>query len=268
MLDILLGVGLLAALGRGYSRGLARGAIRLAVMVAAVWFGYRTGPAMAGVIGSWTGTGPLMARTVGSIAVFLIILVGGTFLAKRSGPLLGPLRPLDRIAGSLLSGAWFVVATVLVLLVAGAAPKLPARVEGFVSGSRAASLVTAEAAAIAPVVSRMLGDRLLESFVNINRIVGKSQVVVEGDDRVEIPPVTPQDLADRPDSARELFENLNLARIKEGVAAVSWSVALADLAGSHGQEMYEDGYFSHVSPSSGSVDERLLAEGIPFRAGW
>ena len=265
MLDLLLGVGLLAALIRGYRRGFLRGVVGLAVMVTAILVAYRTGPSGAVIVESWTGSGPLTARVIGSVVVFLVILVGGTLIAKRLVVVLGPLRPLDRIAGSLVSGAWFVVLSGLLLLLAGATPNLPGRVEGFLSGSRAAGVVISEGTAVTPAVSRLLGDRLLESFVNINRLVGRGQVVIEGEDRVNIPPVTSGELADRSDSARELFEKLNLARIEEGVAAMAWSAALAEVAGGHGREMYEEGYLSHISPVTGSVDGRLEAEGIPFR---
>ena len=265
MLDLLLGVGLLVALFRGYRTGLLRGALGLVVMVVAILVGYRAGPAGAAFVGSWTGTDPLAARIIGSVVVFLAVLAGGTLAARRSVAILGPLRPVDRIAGAVLSGAWFVVVAVLLLLLAGATPNLPARLRALVSDSHAAGAVLSQGNAVTPVVSRVLGDRLLESFVNINRLAGRGQVVIEGEERVAIPLETSWELADGPEQARVLFENLNLARIEEGVAAVAWSAALAEVAGGHGREMYEDGYFSHVSPVTGTVDERLEARGIPFR---
>ena len=119
---------------------------------------------------------------------------------------------------------------------------------------------------VTPVVSRLLGDRTLESLVNINRLVGRSQVVIEGDHSVELPVADSRELVERPDSARELFAKINLARIEQGVGTVAWSEALADVAGGHGREMYEQGYFSHNSPAAGSLDDRLDASGIPVRA--
>ena len=265
MLDLLLGVGLLVALVRGYRSGLLRGALGLVVMVVAIFVGYRAGPAGAAFVGSWTGTDPLAARLIGSVVVFVVVLAGGTLVARRSVAVLGPLRPLDRIAGAMLSGAWFVVVAVLLLLLAGATPNLPDRLRALVSDSHAAGAVLSQGNAVTPTVSRLLGDRLLESFVNLNRLAGRGQVVIEGEERVAIPLEASWELADGPEQARVLFENLNLARIEEGVAAVAWSAALAEVAGGHGREMYEDGYFSHVSPVTGTVDERLEARGIPFR---
>ena len=89
-------------------------------------------------------------------------------------------------------------------------------------------------------------------------------VVIEGDERVEIMPAGGP-VEDRPDLATELLDRLNLLRIEEGEEPLAWSAALAEIAAGHGVEMYEEGYFSHVSPDTGSVDDRLDAQGIPFR---
>ena len=266
MLDLLLGLALLGALLAGYRRGLIRSAARLAVLAAALWVGYRTGPAGAGLVGSWTGADPLASRWISSAAVFLVILAGGSLAARRLPELLGPFRPVDRIAGALLSGAGFAAAAALLLLLATAVPSPPPWMEGRLAESRAARLVEERAAAAAPAVSRMLGDRLLESYVNISRYIGDSQVVVDGEDRVDIPAAEAPALVDRPDAAGELFDLLNMARIEEGEGAAAWSDALAAVAGRHGREMYEEGYFSHLSPVTGTVGERLRTEGIPFRA--
>lgn len=265
MLDFLLGSGFLLALVRGCIRGFVRGAISLLVMLAAVWLGYRSGPSIAEFMQSWSGAGPIAARVTGSLLVFAAVLVAGAFVAHRFVGLLGPLRVFDRIAGSLVAGIWYVVVVTLVILLAGAAPNLPGIAQGLLSGSRVAVLVKADRAPVIPAVSRLLGDRTLESFVNLNRLVGQSRVVIEGADRVEIPLIEPGEIHDRPESARALFEKLNVARFEEGVAVLSWSAALAGVAGRHGEEMYEEGYFSHLSPSTGSVDRRVREQGIPFR---
>ena len=264
MLDFLLGTGLVVALFRGYSRGFVRGALGLLVTLAAIWFGYRAGPLVSGVVQSWSGAGPVAGRIAGSVLVFGAILVVGTFVAQRSVSLPGPLRMLDRVAGALVSGVWYVVLVILLLLVAGSIPNLFPGADGLLSESRAARLITAEEAPVAPAVSRLFGDRVIESLVNLNRLVGQSQVVLEGADRVDIPRIAGVDLHDSPESARELFERLNRTRFEEGLPVLSWSGALAEVAGGHGREMYREGYFSHVSPTTGSVDRRLDAVGIPF----
>lgn len=266
MLDLILGLGLLAALIGGYRRGLLRSVTEMAGFVVAVLVGYRSGPAAGVVIESWSGANPVAAQVIGSVVVFAIILAGATLIARKLVWVPAPLRPLDRIGGAMVSGAWFVVLAILVVIIAGAFPVLPGRFEGLLSGSRAAQVVLSEGNGVTPAVSRLLGDRVLESLVNINNLVGRSQVVIEADDHVELPAAASQELVHRPDSAQELFAKINLARIEEGVETVAWSAALAELAGGHGWEMYEQGYFSHRSPTTGSVDDRLDVAGIPFRA--
>lgn len=264
MLDFLLGAGLIVALVRGYSRGFLRGALGLVVTLAAIWFGYRAGPSVSGIVQSWSGAGPVAGRVIGSVLVFGAILVAGTFITQRSVAILGPLRVFDRLAGSFVSGLWYVVVVALVLLVAGSAPNLLPGTDGLLSASRVARVITAEDAPVTPAVSRFLGDRVIESLVNLNRLVGRSQVVVEDAARVEIPLIEEPDLHDRPESARELFERLNRMRFEEGIPPLSWSGALAEVAAGHGKEMYQEGYFSHLSPTTGSVDRRLEAVGVPF----
>ena len=266
MIDLLLGLALLGALLAGYRRGFIRSVARLAVLVAALWTGYRVGPAGAGLVESWTGSDPLASRWISSAAIFLVILVGGRLAARRLADLLGSLHPVDRTAGALLSGAGFAAMAALLLLLATAVPSPPPWLEGYLAESRAARLVEEQAAAAAPAISRMLGDRLLESYVNITRYIGEARAVVEGEDRVDFPAADAASLTDRPAAAAALFDLLNMARIEDGAGAAAWSEALAVVAGRHGREMYEEGYFSHVSPASGMVGSRLRAEGIPFRA--
>lgn len=266
MLDLILGLGLLAALIGGYRRGFVRSATEMAGFVLAVLVGYRSGPAAGVVIESWSGADPVAAQVIGSVIVFAIILAGATLIARRLVWVPPPLRPLDRIAGAIVSGVWFAVLAILVLIIAGAFPILPGRFEGLLSESRAARIVLSEEAGVTPAVSRLLGDRVLESLVNINDLLGRSQVVIEADDYVELPAAGSRELVSRPDSARELFDKVNRARIEEGVETVAWSAALADVAGGHGLEMYEQGYFSHRSPIAGSLGDRLEMAGIPFRA--
>jgi len=206
------------------------------------------------------------AQAIGSVIVFAIILAGATLIARRLVWVPAPLRSLDRIAGAMVSGVWFAVLAILMLIIAGAFPILPGRFDGLLSESRAARIVLSEEAGVTPAVSRLLGDRVLESLVNINDLLGRSQVVIEADDYVELPAAGSRELVRRPDSAGELFDKINLARIEEGVGTVAWSEPLADVAGRHGWEMYEQGYFSHRSPVAGSVDNRLDMAGIPFRA--
>lgn len=295
MLDILVLAGLLVALVRGYRRGMLGAAAGLVVLVAAILVGYRAGPAGQGVVESWTGSSPMSARLIASLAAFVLVLVVGRLLVSRIVQMLGPLRVFDQIGGAVLSMAAFALVAGLLILAVNSAPYLPSTVDSVLAQSRIVSLVRAEGPRFTPVISRFLGDRLLESYVNLRKLSDEGLaapdgdvpappssageavedgarivrelldrfVIIEGDDRVDIPPVA-EPLEARSDVAMELLDRLNLLRVEQGEEPLAWSAALAEIAAGHGAEMYAEGYFSHVSPSTGSVGDRLASQGIPF----
>lgn len=303
MLDILVLAGLGLAVLRGYRRGVLRAVASLVVLVVAIVVAYRAGPIGQGVAESWTGASPLTSRFISSAVVFMVVFVGARLLISQLLALSGPARLLDRIGGALVSMAAFAAVAGLLILAVGSAPYLPSPVVQALDQSRTAALVTSEGPRFAPGISRLLGDRILESYLNLRRLSDGSAalldgvgdvvdvggggvdpspveevedlavpviqlldrlVVIEGDERVEIPPVG-EPVDDRPDLAIELLDRLNLLRIEEGEEPLAWSAALAEIAAGHGVEMYAEGYFSHVSPGTGTVADRLAAQGIPFR---
>ena len=296
MLDLLVLAGLGLAVMRGYRRGVLGAAAGLVLLVVGIVVGYRAGPIGQGVVESWTGASPLTSRFIASAVVFLGVFLAGRLLVSRLLALLVPVRLLDRIGGAVVSAAAFVLVACLLILALASAPYLPSSVGPLLDQSRTAALVTSEAPRFTPGISRFLGDRILESYLNLRKLseggtalleedgphaspagepVGEGAlpvielldrlVILDGDDRVEIAPVGGL-VEPRPDLAIELLDRLNLLRIEAGEEPVAWSPALADIAGLHGTEMYADGYFSHVSPVTGSVADRLVSQGIPFRA--
>ena len=297
MLDILVLSGLGLALVLGYRLGLLTAAAGLVLLAVGIVVGYRAGPVGQGVVESWAGASPLTSRFITSSVVFLGVFLLGRLLVSRLLALSGPVRLLDRIGGALVSAAAFVLVAGLLIVALASAPYLPSSMGSLLDQSRTVALVTSEAPRFTPYVSRFLGDRILESYLNLRKLSEESAallegddapdvspagepagegalpvtelldrlVILEGDDRVEIAAVGGLVEA-RPDLAVELLDRLNLLRIEVGEEPVAWSPALADIAAMHGTEMYADGYFSHVSPVTGSVADRLVAQGIPFRA--
>ena len=300
MLDILVLSGLGLALVLGYRRGLLSAAAGLMFLAVGIVVGYRVGPVGQTVVESWTGASPLTSRFIVSAVVFLVVLLAGRLLIRQILVLSGPVRLVDQIGGALVSAAAFVAVAGLLILAVASAPYLPSAVVQALDQSRAVALVTSEGPRFTPGISRLLGDRVLESYLNLRRLseegpvlldevgdggadvdvsaVGDAVedlavpviqlldrlVVIEGDERVEITPAGGP-VEDRPDLATELLDRLNLFRIEAGEEPLAWSAALAEIASGHGFEMYEEGYFSHVSRGTGSVADRLAAQGIPFR---
>lgn len=258
----LAGLGVLA-LYRGYRRGFVRGAAVLAAAVVGVYLAFRLSGAGGELVRSWTNISPLAARAAAATVLFTAALAAGAVLSAWLVKFLGPLRLLDRIAGMAVALALFLVMSVLFLLSATALSVNPT-LDRWLADSTAARLVTDQGARVKAWVSDLAGDRVLESLVNLRRLLGAESVVLEGSAVREIPQATGDDIAADPEAARELFDLANLSRVEEGVRTLSWSPALAEVASAHGREMYEEGYFSHASPQTGSVADRVAGAGIPF----
>ena len=67
----------------------------------------------------------------------------------------------------------------------------------------------------------------------------------------------------RPDDARQrLFELINAERVKAGLDALTFDPELAAVARKHSEDMRANDFVSHVSPTTGTSEERLLEAGI------
>ena len=70
----------------------------------------------------------------------------------------------------------------------------------------------------------------------------------------------------RPAGAAEardrLFELINADRAKAGARALAFDAPLAEVALRHSRDMRANGFVAHISPTTGSADDRLRAAGI------
>lgn len=67
----------------------------------------------------------------------------------------------------------------------------------------------------------------------------------------------------KPDQAQaRLFELINQERVKAGLDALVFDPELSEAALGHSEDMRKGGFVGHVSPTSGSSEERLLRAGI------
>jgi len=63
---------------------------------------------------------------------------------------------------------------------------------------------------------------------------------------------------------REMLALVNRERTKAGVAPLTWSDQIAEIARSHSEDMFRRGYFSHYSPEGKDVGDRLTEANIPY----
>jgi uncharacterized membrane protein required for colicin V production len=265
MIDALLVALLLFLAVRGWFRGLVREALDLAGLVAGIVLAFRFGPFLGGVIASMAGISVDTGRLVGGIVLLVATGIGAAFLARAIEPRVR--RPginlIDRAGGTVLATAWgaFLMVTLLSLLMV---LPLPAAVGRQLEGSAVTRAFTDPGGVPQTVFRSLSGDRVIQALLQLRQVVGERQVILEGEEVIALPAADPGDLEAAPRSARTVFDLVNRARIDAGLEPLAWAPALARVAEGHAREMYLDGYFSHVSPETGTVGDRLETAGITY----
>jgi len=99
----------------------------------------------------------------------------------------------------------------------------------------------------------------------------KPEVPVETpkEEKPEAPVETPQTPVDNPSGLRaeqaRMFELVNQERAKAGLQALKWDAELARVADIKAQDMVQNNYFSHTSPTYGSPFDMMKNFGIKYR---
>jgi len=238
----------------------------LVVLLLGTVFAFRFGPAVGSVIKAMSGISSDASRFVGGIIVFLAVGIGAaiaTRVIERKVRLPG-LNIVNRGGGAGLALAWGIfLATILLTL--GVVLPMPQAVSDTLQGSAVARTLTDPNGVPQQAFDRLAGDRIVAALINLQDVVGERHVTLEGMDVIELPAAAADDLTERPPEGAAVFELLNRARVDAGADPLAWSPALADVAAEHAREMYLDGYFSHLSPLTGTVGDRISAAGITYR---
>lgn len=261
-LDIALMVVTAAVLTRGIIRGALRESLDLLVLIISAFAAFRFSGAAASVIASWSGASSLPARFMAGGLIFIAGVILGSYAASLVARrfVYAP-SVWSRVLGGLFSLVWLSVLATLMLLVAVALP-LSESADSVLAGSRAVTSLTEPGSPTYDIVVAFDQERVLEAMVNLDRAIGAGRVVIDGEQRVAI--AVSSDIEATSDAARAIFDLLNLARVDAGAEPLAWSDALAEVAEAHAFEMYTAGYFSHVSPDTGTVAERLQTARIPY----
>jgi len=65
---------------------------------------------------------------------------------------------------------------------------------------------------------------------------------------------------------RQVFDLANSARVQRGLPALEWNEEAAAVARDHSRDMRQTNFFSHNSPNTGTMADRLKKAGINYRA--
>lgn len=265
MLDFILGLAFAGLIVRGWRRGFVRETMDLVGMLAGIAIGFRLSAPVGEFLADWTGMSAELARLSAGLAIFVAVGLGASLLARylqRVANLPG-LRMGNKALGSAMALAWGVFLAILVLSVAVALP-LPSSVDNRMKESAIAQQLVDPAGLPQMAFQVVAGDQVLEAVVNLDQLVGLERVIVRQDETLELQAVDRTELERDDEAADLIYELVNTARLDGGLDTLTWSSGLADVARSHGREMYLEGYFGHDSPESGDVSDRVAAAGIPF----
>lgn len=265
MVDFALGVYFTGLFVRGWLRGFVKEAMDLVGLLIGAFVAFRYSRSLGEVLESMSQTGPTGARYVAGIILFLLVgslaAVAAHYLGKvayRPG-----FKTSNRVFGALAATSWgWLLATVIIMLTT----VLPLRGsfdEAF-ADSVIVGAITNPEGMTQRVVRTVAGDRLFSQVIALEDLFGDQQVILKEGESIPLDPVPVEDLSVDGVAEQRIFELLNGARIEAGLPPLVWSEALASVGRAHGEDMYVTGYFSHISPITGTIGDRVSSAGISY----
>lgn len=266
MIDFLLGLYLAGLAVRGWLRGFVRELFDLAGLVIGVVVAFR----LSGPVGGWIAdrfdATPEWAQLGSGIALFFLVGTGMALVAHQISRVarLPGLNLANRLGGITLAVGWGLALVLIVASLLRALP-LPPAVDDALEGSEVVEAVAGPGSPAEEWFTEVAGDDMIDAILALERLVGDRRVVLEEEERVEIPAAEASELSVDRAAAEQIAGLVNDARLAEGLAPLAWSEGLAAVAEAHATEMYRQGYVSHVSPTTGTVGDRVEAAGIRLR---
>jgi uncharacterized protein YkwD/uncharacterized membrane protein required for colicin V production len=251
---LLVGIGAV----RGATQGTARTAIDLVALLVGIPVAFRLGGAAGDLL--FSNFAPVYGRTLGSVA---LLAVFGAFVSRFAADSFGPpIDAVDQAGGALLGLVRGVVfATMAVIIVSGVAGSSGS--SGYADGSTFGDFATDPDSWPLPAFRAATGDDQLAQAVAFNHEFPGGPVLSEGFQ--VLPATAPADLRRDPEAGVEITLLVNEERTAAGLPTLTWSSALTEVAIGYATEMATEGFFSHDSPRTGDVGDRLDGAGITFR---
>ena len=265
MIDFLLGLYLAGLAVRGWLRGFVKELLDLVGLVLGLVVAFRVSAPLGDFISDRFDVTPEWARIGAGIALFLIVSTALATAAHHIAKLmrLPGLNLANRLAGSGFALAWGIALILVVASVLRALP-MPSAVNEQLDDSVVVTALASPESPTQQVFQRVVGDEVLDTLLALGPLIGDRNVVLEGDDSIAIPPAPADELTPDPAAADDVYLLVNRARSETGAPPLAWSDALAEVAMGHAMDMYTNGFVSHVSPTTGTVGDRVRAARIPL----
>jgi uncharacterized protein YkwD len=168
---------------------------------------------------------------------------------------LGPLAGLEAGLG-VIPGAAKGLLFAAVLLLPFATFPLSQPVSAGIERSVLASRLAARAVTVIPAVDALLGRELAEGLAFLTPPQTEEGIKTDFGPTGALTP--------DPAAEEEMFALVNRERQAVGLRPLQWDDRLRAVGRAHSQEMFQDNYFAHISPKTGSVADRVRRAAIPF----
>ena len=265
MIDFVLGLYLAGLAVRGWLRGFVKELLDLIGLIIGLAVAFRLSAPLGDFFSDRFDTTPEWARIGAGIALFLIVGAGMATAAHYLGKVvrMPGLNLANRLAGSGFALAWGIALILVVTSVLRALP-MPPSVDRQLDDSAVVTVLASPESPTQQIFQDVVGDEVLDTLLALGPLIGGRNVVLDGDDVVEITPASGDELVEDAGGADEVFRLVNDARAQAGVPPLAWSDSLAAVALGHVMDMYTNGFVSHVSPTTGTVADRVRAARIPL----
>lgn len=261
LLDLVIILLLITGVAMGVQRGFLRTSLDLIVLATSAFAGARLYRPVSDWFGSTFGAEGAainaLSLVLGALGVLLVLnlliawTVTPSLMAIRVLP---PVRIADTglgIVPGLVYGALFGAMMILTLGLVSVGDS----VDSALAGSGLAKQIRAGATSATTGLATQTGMDLAD-FTYV--------VVPEEETSYRVPPTGDSQLDAVDAHEAEIMELVNEERLQRGLNPLEFDPSLVPVARSHSKEMLELGYFSHVSPNTGTLGDRLNAAGVQY----
>jgi uncharacterized protein YkwD/uncharacterized membrane protein required for colicin V production len=261
LLDIAIIVLLVIGVGMGIQRGFLRTSLDLIVLATAAFAGAMLYRSVGSYLESWFGIGGPGLNALSLVLSALLVLamlnvliswaITPHLLALR---VIQPVRFADSGLGALPGAVYGLLFGVMLTLALGFV-SLGDSFDRALAESDLATQLRSGATSATTGLARQTGMDLAD-FTYV--------VVPETDASYRIAPSNAAELTVEEGYEAELVELVNQERADRGISVLAFDPDLVPVARDHSREMHELGYFSHTSPNTGTLADRLNGAGVAY----
>lgn len=261
LLDFAIILLLITGIGMGIQRGFLRTSLDLIVLVTSAYAGASLYRHIGGVFeamfeaeGAAINAFSLVIGALGVLLVLNLIVAWTVTPHLVSLRVLPPIRFADNGFGIIPGVVYGLLFGAMMILTLGLVSIGDSVDEALAESDLAKRLRSGATLATTRIASRTGMD--LADFTYV--------VVPEDDTSYRVPPTGESSLDAVEADEAEIIDLVNQERLERGLNALALDPSLVPVARSHSEEMLELGYFSHVSPNTGTLGDRLREADIEY----